>query len=87
MRDALDQQETLAGMQEHVLRIWRQARPKLVASLTKGDLRTQAMAAAEDWLETEDELKSKGLSHQEAQNEAMRMFVSLPDLGETTELE
>ena len=56
-------------------------------ALTQDDLMQQTRAAAEDWLDMEDELKSLGMSHQQAENESMRMFISLPDLGETTESE
>jgi hypothetical protein len=78
-----DQIETILVMQKHVDRIWRKSRPKLVKAyeLTE-ELNQRTEEAATQWVEMEAQLMSEGMSYLEAQNMAMREFVSLPDLGD-----
>lgn len=77
-----DRNEMIQGMQQHVLRIWKKSRPKLMASMTPAERGQATLAAAESWLEMLTQLKAEGMSHLEAQNTALREFVVLPDLGE-----
>lgn len=90
---ATEQVRRLAGLrdgvnelQEHVEKIWRKNRPKLMKRYDEtAQTEKRTRAAARFWLETTEDLEQQGLPYEQAYNFAMSEWVSLPDIEEDDE--
>lgn len=87
---ATEQVKRLAGLRggvnelkEHVEKIWRKSRPKLMQLYDEtGKTERRTKEAARNWLETTEDLEQQGLSYEQAYNFAMSEWVCLPDIEE-----
>jgi hypothetical protein len=90
---ATEQVRRLAGLRggvnelkEHVERIWRKSRPKLMQYYDEtAQTEKRTREAARFWLETTEDLEQHGLPYDQAYNFAMSEWVCLPDIEEGDE--
>jgi hypothetical protein len=84
--EAWKPQDSIDELAEHVERIWRKSRPKLMRLYDRTEqTKKRIMEAARFWRETTEDLQQAGLPFEQANNLAMYEWVCLPDIEEGDE--